>query len=210
MLATVLFLQKIGAALLVMLVTACGGGGSHGGGEETAASGGAAAEAAPRRTWNGLIAVGERAPAFTAPDQTGQERQLAEFRGQPVVLYFYPKDATPGCTREACAFRDAWDRLQATGAVVLGVSTDSVASHAAFAEEHRLPFPLLADPGGERVCAPYGASRNGGFARRVTYLIDAEGIIRQVYPNVDPGVHANEVLAALAELTTGGDGPKDG
>lgn len=157
-----------------------------------------AADETPRR--EGLVEVGERAPAFQVPDQAGRDRTLAEFAGQPVVLYFYPKDATPGCTREACAFRDAWDRLQAAGAVVLGVSRDDVASHARFAREHDLPFPLLADTDGEVVRA-YGVGESFGMPNRVTFLIGPDGLVRRVYPRVDPGVHADEVIAALRELT---------
>src|SRR5262245_22865711 len=103
----------------------------------------------------GLLAARARAPGFAARDQDGHTRTLTEFRGRAVVLYFYPRDGTPGCTREACAFRDVWRRLAATGAQVLGVSTDDVAAHARFAREHHLPFPLLADPGG-RIADLYG------------------------------------------------------
>ncbi len=146
-----------------------------------------------------LLAPGARAPEFRASDQSGHERSLSECRGRPVVLYFYPRDATPGCTREACSFRDVWGRFEAVGAQVFGVSTDDVASHAAFAREHRLPFPLLADPDGVIVRA-YGVGRTLGMASRITYLIDREGVIRRVFPDVDPGVHAQQVLDAIAEL----------
>lgn len=155
----------------------------------------------PRR--ESLVQVGERAPAFEVPDQEGRPRTLAEFAGRPVVLYFYPKDATPGCTREACAFRDAWDRIQETGAVVLGVSRDDVASHARFAAEHELPFPLLADTDGQVVRA-YGVGESFGMPNRVTFLVGPDGLVRRVYPRVDPGVHADEVIAALRELASSG------
>jgi len=210
MLATVAWFHHLVAALFIAVLSACGGGQQEPAAEGASASPATASPAAgsgdhgddaPRRTGDGLLAVGERAPAFSAPDQTGATQTLAQHRGHPVVLYFYPKDATPGCTLEACAFRDAWNRLQATGAVVLGVSTDTVESHAAFAAEHELPFSLLADPDGGALCRTYGACRGGGWARRVTYLIDGDGIIRRVYPNVDPGVHADEVVAALDELS---------
>jgi len=141
----------------------------------------------------------ERAPEIEAPDQTGTVRTLSEMRGEVVVLYFYPRDATPGCTAEACAFRDAWDRFEQAGAQVVGVSTDDVEAHAAFAEEHELPFPLLADPDGA-IAARYGVPVTAGYAKRMTFLIDREGIIRRVFEEVDPGVHADEVLAAIAEL----------
>lgn len=141
----------------------------------------------------------QRAADFSAQDQSGEEVSLTSLRGEPVVLYFYPRDATPGCTVEACAFRDAWDRLQATGARVIGVSTDDVASHAAFAEEHQLPFSLLADEDGS-IAASYGVAVMAGYAARTTFIIDADGVIRRVFENVDPAVHVDEVLATLAEL----------
>jgi peroxiredoxin Q/BCP len=140
------------------------------------------------------------APDFTAPDETGAMRSLSEFRGHPVVLYFYPKDGTPGCTREACAFRDEWQRIRATGAEVVGVSLDSVESHAAFKKKHALPFPLLSDSDG-RVLRAYGVPRNSnGYASRTTFVIDARGIIRRIFPEVDPAVHVDQVLAVLTQM----------
>lgn len=141
----------------------------------------------------------QRAADFSAQDQHQATITLASLRGQAVVLYFYPRDATPGCTAEACAFRDAWDRLEATGARVLGVSTDDVASHRAFAEEHQLPFSLLADEDGA-IAASYGVAVTMGYAARTTFIIDGSGVIRRVFENVDPAVHVDEVLATLAEL----------
>ena len=146
-----------------------------------------------------LLAPGARAPEFQALDQEGRTHRLSDDRGHPVVLYFYPRDATPGCTREACAFRDVWGRFEEVGARLLGVSTDSVASHATFAREHHLPFPLLADTDGDIVRA-YGIGRTFGLAARVTYVIDREGVIRRIFPDVDPGVHAAEVLDAVHAL----------
>ena len=146
-----------------------------------------------------LAPVDRPAPAFMLQDQSGRVRQLSEYRGHPVVLYFYPRDATPGCTREACAFRDAWARLQSTGAVVLGVSTDDVASHLRFHDEHQLPFDLLADADGQ-VASRYGVPVRLGLASRITFLIDGGGVLRRVFEDVDPGVHADEVLAAIAAL----------
>jgi peroxiredoxin Q/BCP len=147
----------------------------------------------------GLVRVHDSAPEFRAADQSGHARTLREFRGHTVVLYFYPRDGTPGCTREACAFRDAWDRLAAAGAQVIGVSSDDVASHRRFADEHHLSFPLLADGDG-RIADSYGVRRILGFDARVTFLIDREGRVAQVYPDVDPGVHADEVIRAVQTL----------
>jgi peroxiredoxin Q/BCP len=147
----------------------------------------------------GLVQPTAVAPGFAASDQDGRPRSLVEFRGRPVVLYFYPKDGTPGCTKEACAFRDAWKRFETAGAVVLGVSRDSVEKHHAFAKEHGLPFLLLADEDGA-ICEKYGVRSTLGFASRVTFLVDREGKIARTFPDVDPGVHADEVLAAIAAL----------
>jgi peroxiredoxin Q/BCP len=147
----------------------------------------------------GMPAVGSVAPAIMLQDQTGRVRTLAEYTGHPVLVYFYPRDATPGCTAEACAFRDAWDRLQATGTVILGVSTDDVISHQRFHDDQHLPFELLSDPD-ETATAAYGVPVHGGFASRVSFLIDRQGHIARVFPDVDPGVHCDEVLAAVAEL----------
>jgi peroxiredoxin Q/BCP len=125
---------------------------------------------------------------------------LSENRGKPSVVYFYPKDDTPGCTKEACAFRDTWARFSERGVVIFGVSRDSAASHATFLEEHALPFPLVADETGA-VQAAYGVPSRFGMAARVTFLVDGSGRIAHVWPDVDPGVHATQVLAAIDELT---------
>jgi predicted methyltransferase/peroxiredoxin len=146
-----------------------------------------------------LLAAATRAPDFLAQDQTGARRTLSEHRGKPVVLYFYPRDATPGCTAEACAFRDAWQRFERAGVIVYGVSTDDVESHRRFAEEHELPFPLLADPD-QTILRRYGVPARDGAASRVTFLIDRAGAIAQVFPEVDPGAHADQVLEAAAAL----------
>lgn len=143
--------------------------------------------------------VGALAPEFTLPDQQGTPRRLSDFRGQWVVLYFYPKDETPGCTKEACAFRDDWQTLTALNAQVIGVSLDDTQSHAQFASKHRLPFLLLADTSGE-VVERYGALMNllvVKLAKRHTYLIAPDGKIAQVYRNVDPGGHSREIIAFL-------------
>lgn len=147
-----------------------------------------------------LLAEGDPAPDFMALDQHGEVRQLHLLRRRrPLVLFFYPRDGTPGCTEEACAFRDAWERLQASGAAVVGVSTDDVDAHRAFSEEHGLPFPLLSDPDG-RVLERYGVPSALGMAARVTYVIDREGRVARVYPDVDPAVHVTEVLSVIDAL----------
>ncbi|RRQ19890.1 peroxiredoxin [Guyparkeria sp. SCN-R1] len=152
------------------------------------------------------LTVGEPAPAFTLPDQEGAPRSLADYRGDWVVLYFYPKDDTPGCTTEACSFRDNINRLIAQDAAVLGVSMDDVASHAAFAAKYELPFPLLADPDGE-VVERYGALSDFlvvKFAKRQTFIIDPDGKIVKIYRKVDPDEHVRDVLADLKALQSGG------
>ena len=155
-----------------------------------------------------VIAVqpGDPAPAFAAPDQSGSVISLAALKGKVIVLYFYPKDDTPGCTREACAFRDEFAAFQRRGAVVLGVSTDPVKAHKKFAEKFNLPFPLLADEKKEIVTA-YGVWGEKTFmgrkymgTNRVTFLIGPDGRIRQIWPKVKPEEHAAEVLAAISQL----------
>jgi peroxiredoxin Q/BCP len=148
---------------------------------------------------------GDPAPDFTAATQDGTEVSLSDFRGRPVVLYFYPRDNTPGCTTEACGFRDHWAELEAAGAVVLGVSTDSVRRHANFARKYELPFRLVADPEHEVVRA-YGVEGEKRFmgrtsvgTYRVTFLIGPDGRIRRIWPKVKVKEHAAEVLAALRE-----------
>jgi len=172
--------------------------------DETAAP---AASAAEEVEGTEMVSVGDEAPDFALQASTGEEIRLSALRGKPVVLYFYPKDDTPGCTTEACAFRDALDQFAEQGVVVLGVSLDDVESHRAFAEKYKLPFPLLADTTGA-VAALYGVlgeyqppeGEPISIARRVTFLIDANGIVRRVWTDVDPAVHAPEVLAAVREL----------
>jgi peroxiredoxin Q/BCP len=152
-------------------------------------------------TGTGLRA-GDRAPDFTLEDQDGRSVSLADFRGKRnVVVYFYPKDDTPGCTREACAFRDDYEAFQEAGAEVLGISSDTSASHQRFAAKHRLPFRLLADPGG-RVRAAFGVPRTAGLLPgRVTYVIDREGVIRHAFNSqLAPARHVEEALAVLRRL----------
>jgi peroxiredoxin Q/BCP len=148
--------------------------------------------------------VGDKAPAFRVPSDTGDTVGLNDFKGRPVVLYFYPKDDTSGCTTEACEFRDSWAAVQATGAAVLGVSPDGVASHQKFKKKYELPFTLLVDED-HAVAEAYGAwGEKSMYGRtyfgvlRKTFLIDGKGRISHVFPKVKPRGHAAEVLAALA------------
>ena len=141
----------------------------------------------------GLLAIGADAPNLSAVDQNGKTHRLADEKGHPVVVYFYPKDGTPGCTKEACAFRDSWNKFTTANVQVFGVSEDDAKSHEEFAKEQKLPFPILADPSGEWLRA-FGVPMRLGMASRVSFLIDANGKVAKVYPDVDPGVHADEVL----------------
>ncbi len=145
---------------------------------------------------------GQPAPDFNLPDQQGRHHALADYSGRWLVLYFYPKDDTPGCIREACQFRDHHQRLLEREAVVVGVSLDSTASHQAFGEKYRLPFPLLSDPDGE-VARRYGALFKLGplrFARRHSFIIDPKGRIARMYRKVEPDAHARQVLEELRAL----------
>src|SRR3984957_14619695 len=156
----------------------------------------------PRLARAELLKEGEIAPPFTTQMVTGEQvapMALADFHGRKVILYFYPKDETSGCTKEACAFRDGYSRFTNAGLTVLGCSVDSADSHKAFIKKYNLPFPLLLDPD-HKIATAYGAA-NGipilGLDRRVTYIIDETGKIQGVYPRVDPSVHAGEILTAL-------------
>jgi peroxiredoxin Q/BCP len=149
-----------------------------------------------------LPEVGKPAPDFNLPDQNGQQHALKDFRGKWLVLYFYPKDDTPGCTQEACAFRDDLSKINELGAQVVGVSVDDSSSHAEFAKKYHLPFPLLADKTTE-TAARYGALMNLGFmkiARRYTFLIDPQGNINKVYLSVETSRHSKEVIDELGKL----------
>jgi peroxiredoxin Q/BCP len=150
---------------------------------------------------SGLAAEGSVAPPIDVTAHTGEHVTLAQFKGKPVVVYFYPKDDTPGCTKEASEIRDAWDKLKATDAVVLGVSTDDNTSHVAFANKYQLPFLLLPDKGGA-IAQAYGVPLRLGTAKRVTFVIDRQGKIAKVFPEVNPAGHAAEILAVLATLRT--------
>ena len=153
-----------------------------------------------------MLEVGKKAPAFNLPDQDGNKHKLSDYAGKWVLLYFYPKDNTPGCTKVACAIRDDWSEFKELGAVVLGVSKDSVKSHRNFADKHSLPFTLLSDEGKEMI-EKYDAWRLKKMAgreyfgiARISYLIDPKGKIAKVYPKVKPPEHSAEVLADLKEL----------
>jgi peroxiredoxin Q/BCP len=147
------------------------------------------------------IKEGMKAPAFTARDQEGRTVRLQDFSGKSaVVLYFYPKDDTPGCTKEACSLRDGFADLKAAGAVVLGVSSDDVASHKAFAAKFSLPFSLLADPE-RKIIDAYGVRMPVvGLAKRVTFLIDREGVVRKVLSDVQTASHDRQVLQELQAI----------
>jgi peroxiredoxin Q/BCP len=147
--------------------------------------------------------VGKPAPGFSLPDQNGQMHVLQEYAGKWLVLYFYPKDDTPGCTQEACAFRDDLHEIVDLGGQVVGVSVDDTDSHAEFAKKYHLPFPLLADKSAE-VAARYGALRDFWilkFAKRYTFLIDPQGRINKVYTDVETSRHSKQIIEDLKHLT---------
>jgi len=152
-----------------------------------------------------LPEVGKPAPDFNLPDQHDKLHTLGEYRGKWLVLYFYPKDETPGCTQEACAFRDDMNQITALGAQVVGVSVDDTASHAEFAKKYHLPFPLLADKT-TGTADRYGALMNLyliKFARRYTFLIDPQGNIRKEYLSVDTSRHSQQIINDLKKITAG-------
>ena len=146
---------------------------------------------------------GDVAPEFTAATNEGKTVSLSDFRGKNVILYFYPKDSTPGCTKEACAFRDDFAEFKKKGAVILGVSTDSAKSHARFAQKYGLPFPLLVDDE-KKIVNAYGAYGPRTFmgikytgTHRITFLIGPDGTIKKIWLKVKPSEHSREILEAL-------------
>ena len=150
------------------------------------------------------LKIGDLAPEFAAKTQSGEKVSLSQYRGKHVILYFYPKDDTPGCTKEACGFRDRSAEFAGNGAVVLGISTDSVKSHQKFAEKFKLPFNLLADEEKQIVNA-YGVWGQKSFmgrkylgTHRLTFLIGPDGRIKKIWPKVKPDEHAAEILAELS------------
>jgi thioredoxin-dependent peroxiredoxin len=155
------------------------------------------------------ISSGIQAPGFSLPDEKNITRRLSDFRGRVVVLYFYPKDDTPGCTTEACSFRDTFSAYSKANIVVLGISPDSLQSHAKFKEKYSLPFALLVDEG-HKVCDEYGVwgpkkfmGREYEGVIRTTFLIDSKGRIAKVFENVRPAEHSAEVLDAVKMLGEG-------
>jgi thioredoxin-dependent peroxiredoxin len=148
-----------------------------------------------------MLKQGDRAPSFALPDQDGKIHSLSEYRGKKVLLYFYPKDDTPGCTTEACSFRDGHEELKKMGLAILGISKDSIKSHKKFALKYSLPFPLLSDESGE-VVRSYGSWGKKKFMGREyegilrnSFLIDEQGRILKVYESVKPGEHVQEVVS---------------
>ena len=153
-----------------------------------------------------MLEVGMKAPEFSLQNQNGERVSLSDFLGKRVVLYFYPTDHTPGCTRQACAFAGTYAEFERRGVVVIGVSRDSVSSHAKFAEKNNLPFILLSDPDREAIEA-YGVWQEKKMCGKVsmgvvrtTYLIDADGVIEAVMPKVKPDTNAAEILEMLEEV----------
>lgn len=150
----------------------------------------------------GSLAVGQAAPPFSLKDQNGKTQRLSDYAGKWLVVYFYPKDDTPGCTKEACHFRDDIAQLRALGVQLLGISLDSTESHDHFAAKFSLPFPLLADEGGA-IAKAYDAYWSLAFihvARRHTFIIDPTGHIAKIYRKVDPDTHSAEVIADIKTL----------
>ncbi len=150
-----------------------------------------------------MLKEGDKAPEFELKDQNGKTHKLSGYRGKTVVVYFYPKDDTPGCTKEACSIRDGWIELQKRGIIVLGISADDEKSHAAFAGKYNLPFPLLADTDRKVINAfgawgkksLYGKIMQGIF--RTTFIIDGRGVIQKVITKVDTEHHAEQILREL-------------
>lgn len=149
---------------------------------------------------SGVLPVGASAPDFEGRDASDQPLKLSSVKGKLAVVYFYPKDETPGCTKQACALRDAFAEYEKSGVTIFGVSRDSEDSHRKFRQSHQLPFPLVADESGS-VQDAYGVpSKVPGIAARVSFLVDRQGKIAHVWPDVDPALHAEQVLTAARDL----------
>ncbi|MDB5213154.1 MAG: Thiol peroxidase, Bcp-type [Myxococcaceae bacterium] len=155
-----------------------------------------ASTASAASTANGEVTVGKPPPDFTAKDQDGKDLTLSTLKGKPVVVYFYPKDETPGCTTEAKSFRDSWKDLAKTGVTVIGISADTADSHKSFAKHHELPFHLVSDESGT-IAKTFGVPNRGGFLGRQTFVIGADGNVKKIYRDVDVSKHVAEVLADL-------------
>lgn len=144
----------------------------------------------------GDLVVGKPPPDFEAKAHDGAEIKLSALKGKPIVVYFYPKDETPGCTKEACAFRDAWKDLEKRGVVLVGISTDSLDSHRAFATHHNLPFHLVSDESGA-IAKSFGVPNRVGYLARQTFVIGADGNLKAIHRDVDVTTHAAQILADL-------------
>ena len=144
----------------------------------------------------GDVAIDAVPPDFAAKAHDGTPIQLSALKGKPVVVYFYPKDETPGCTAEACAFRDAWSALSRKGVVLIGVSADSDDSHRAFAAHHKLPFLLVSDESGA-IARQFGVPMEGGYLSRQSFVIGADGRVKKIYRTVDVTAHAGQIAADL-------------
>ncbi len=147
----------------------------------------------------GLLPNGAQAPDLVGHAPNGDEVRLSSQRGHTAIIYFYPQDETPGCTKEACAFRDTWKQMENAGVAVFGVSVNSEERHKAFQQKHGLPFPLVSDEKGS-VAQAYGVPHHLWGYDRVTFLVDRQGKIAHVWPDVDPAVHAQEVLAEASRF----------
>ncbi len=188
--------------LIAWVLVACGGAGSRA--PATSATGtttSTGASTTASTTPTAEISVGRPAPAFSVVASDGTKIDSAALKGRPIVLYFYPKDETPGCTTEACAFRDAWDKLQKSGVVLVGVSVDTDESHRAFAEHHKLPFHLVSDPKLD-LAKRFGVSSKdtgkfGTILMRETIVIGKDGNVLKIYRTVDPTKHAEEIEVDL-------------
>jgi len=140
-----------------------------------------------------LLGIGDPAPDVSGEDASGNVVKLSASRGHAAVVYFYPKDETPGCTTEACSFRDAWDGLAKKGVVLIGVSSDDAASHKAFADHHKLPFLLVSDPNGDLAKA-FGVPMKDSYIARQSFVVGADGNVKKIYRKVDVTVHAKEIM----------------
>jgi len=161
-----------------------------------ASAAGSMTAAATATATNGEVTVGKPPPDFTAKDHLGKDLTLSALKGKPVVVYFYPKDETSGCTAEAKSFRDSWKDLEKSGVTVIGISTDTADSHKAFATHHGLPFHLVSDESGT-IAKSFGVPNHLGFLSRQTFVIGADGNVKKIYRDVDVSKHVSEVLADL-------------